>query len=82
MAKLNWFRTRFCLTLAKNYFNKRTKQKAVRALTLLSNLTQSEYPIALLVNIALAASHSRGSKPPCWRAQVALGQDKQKTYII
>ena len=51
MAKLNWFRTRFCLTLAKNYFIKRTKQKAVRALTLLSNLTQSEYPIVLLVNI-------------------------------
>ena len=20
--------------------------------------------------------------PPCWRAKVALGQDKQKTYII
>ena len=26
----------------------------------------------------LAASHSRGAKPPCWRARVALGQDKQK----
>ena len=25
-----------------------------------------------------AASHSRGTKPPCWRAKVALGQDKQK----
>ena len=26
----------------------------------------------------LAASHSRGAKPPCWRARVALGQDKQE----
>ena len=25
-----------------------------------------------------AASHSRGTKPPCWRAKVALGQDKQR----
>ena len=25
-----------------------------------------------------AASHSRGTKPPCWRAKVALGQDEQK----
>ena len=33
MAKLNCFRTRFCLTLAENYFNKRTKLQAVRALT-------------------------------------------------
>ena len=24
-----------------------------------------------------AASHSRGTKPPCWRAKVELGQDKQ-----
>ena len=24
-----------------------------------------------------AASHSRGTKPPCWTAKVALGQDKQ-----
>ena len=29
-----------------------------------------------------AASHSCGKKPPCWRAKVALGQDKQKAYII
>ena len=25
-----------------------------------------------------AASNSRGIKQPCWRAKVALGQDKQK----
>jgi len=25
-----------------------------------------------------AACHSRGTKPPCWRAKVALGQDKQR----
>ena len=29
-----------------------------------------------------AASHSRGTKPPRWRAKAALRQDKQKTYII
>ena len=33
MAKLDYFRKRFCSTLAKNYFNKRTKLEAVRALT-------------------------------------------------
>ena len=33
-------------------------------------------------NWPFAASHSRGTKPPRWRAKVALGQDKQKTYII
>ena len=24
------------------------------------------------------AGHSHGTKPPCWRAKVALGEDKQK----
>ena len=33
-------------------------------------------------NRPFTASHSRRTKPPCWRARVALGQDKQKTYII
>ena len=33
-------------------------------------------------NRLFAASHLRGKKPPCWRAKVALGQDKQKTYLI
>ena len=33
MAKLDYFRTRFYTILAKNYFNKRTKLEAVRALT-------------------------------------------------
>ena len=33
-------------------------------------------------NRPFAASHSRGTKPRRWRAKVALGQDKQKTYII
>ena len=28
------------------------------------------------------ACHSRGTKPPCWDAKVALGQDQQKAYII
>ena len=29
-------------------------------------------------NRPFAASHSRGTKPPCWNAKVALGQDKQR----
>ena len=33
-------------------------------------------------NRPFVASHSRGTKPPCWRARVAVSQDKQKTYII
>ena len=32
-AKLNSFKTRFCYTLAKNYFDKQTELEAVRALT-------------------------------------------------
>ena len=31
-----------------------------------------------LCNRPLAASHSCGTKPPCWRVKVALGQDKQR----
>ena len=33
-------------------------------------------------NRPFAASHSCGTKTQHWRAKVALGQDKQKTYII
>ena len=33
-------------------------------------------------NRPFAASHSRGTKPAYWRANVGLGQDKQKAYII
>ena len=29
-------------------------------------------------NRLFAASHSHGTKPPCWRAKVVLGQDKQR----
>ena len=29
-----------------------------------------------------AARHSRGTRTPRWRAKVAPGQDKQKSYII
>ena len=35
-----------------------------------------------VVNKLVVASHSRGTKPPCWRANVALRQDKQKANII
>ena len=34
------------------------------------------------MNRPFTASHSRGTKQPRWRAKVALGPDKQKTYII
>ena len=27
-----------------------------------------------------AASHSRATKPPCWRAKAALGREKQRTF--
>ena len=29
-----------------------------------------------------ATSHSRGTKPPCWRAKEALGQDKQRKLLF
>ena len=32
----------------------------------------------VLNNRPFAASHSRGTKPPCWRAKVALGHDKHR----
>ena len=38
--------------------------------------------VDLTINRPFAASHSRGTKPPYWRAKVALGQDKQMAYII
>ena len=33
-------------------------------------------------NRPLAASHSPGTKLPCWGAKVALGQDKQRKLPI
>ena len=33
-------------------------------------------------NRPFVACHSRGTKPPCWDANVALGQDQQKAYIV
>ena len=44
-------------------------------------MTQSALAIARN-NRPFAASHSRNTKPPRWRAKVALGVDKQKTHII
>ena len=35
-----------------------------------------------VVNRLVAATHSRGTKPPCWRANVALRQDKQKANLV
>ena len=42
--------------------------------------TSGTHVLALLYtdNGHFAASHSRGRKPPCWRAKVALGRDKQR----
>ena len=34
------------------------------------------------LNRPFAAFHSRGTKPPCWDAKVALGQDQQQADII
>ena len=31
-------------------------------------------------NRPFAAFHSRGTKPPCWDAKVALEQDKQRKF--
>ena len=31
---------------------------------------------------AFAAGHSRGTKSPCWRAKVALGQDRQRKLLF
>ena len=42
--------------------------------------------LAILRNLCLeyyrpfSASSTRGTKPPCWRAKVALGQDKKKRH--
>ena len=38
--------------------------------------------VDLTINRPFAASHSRDTKPPYWRAKVALGEDKQKAYKI
>ena len=40
------------------------------------------YCVQSFVNRPFAASHSRDTKPPCWRAKEALGQDKQRAHII
>ena len=42
----------------------------------------TENSLQIMWNRPFAASHWCGTKPPRWRAKVALGQDKQKTYII
>ena len=34
-----------------------------------------------VTNRPFAARHSRGTKPPCWRAKVTLGQDKQRQLL-
>ena len=53
--------------------------------TLLQYLKQPHYLRLFLsihpINRLFAASHSSGTKPPCWRTKVALGQDKQKAYM-
>ena len=36
---------------------------------------------SIYITPCLAASHSRGTKPPCWDANIALGQAQQKAYL-
>ena len=45
-------------------------------------LQNKQWSILVVSNRPFAACHSRGTKPPCWDANVALGQDQQKAYII
>ena len=54
----------------------------------LQYLTDNRHTVCLqekegkMVLIGAAARRSFGTKPPCWRAKVVLGQDKQKAYMI
>ena len=43
-----------------------------------NRFTQSLLMKAEMGNRPFAATHSRGTKPPCWRGKVALGKDKQR----
>ena len=45
-------------------------------------LQNKQWSILVVSNRPFAACHSRGTKPPRWDANVALGQDQQKAYII
>ena len=50
----------------------------------INHLANGVRKIILIWSWPFAASYSwsRGTKPPSWRPKVALGQDKQKAYII
>ena len=45
-------------------------------------LQNKQWSILVVSNRPFVACHSRGTKPPCWDANVALGQNQQKAYII
>ena len=48
----------------------------------MGELYQSNFGGKPEFNRPFAASQSRGTKPPYWRAKVALGQDKQRNYHL
>ena len=45
-------------------------------------LQNKQWSILVVSNRPLAACRSRGTKPLCWDANVVLGQDQQKAYIV
>ena len=47
-------------------------------LFVLHHIHAAQVTYMLWFNGLFPASHSHGTKPPCWRAKVALRQDKQK----
>ena len=50
-----------------------------QVLSLIHEMVSTAFHIRQSVgNRTFAASHSRGKEPRCWRAKVALGQDKQR----
>ena len=63
-------------------WRQRNVQKRVMHVRLVLILPIKTFCFNLISGTPFAASDSRGTKPPRWRAKVAPGQDKQKTYII
>ena len=51
-------------------------------LFVLHHIHAAQVTYMLWFNGLFPASHSHGTIPPCWRAKVALRQDKQKNYHL
>jgi len=45
-------------------------------------LQNTQWSILVVSYKLFAACHTRGTKPPCWDANIAQGQHQQKAYII